>query len=273
MTTAALNTPPWHRPGIIQIQNMQLIHVSGPDSMTFLQGQLTCDLTQLQPGQSQLGAYCDRKGRMIANFHVSRLQDDYFICLPSSMAEMTLSTLNRYKLFAKTQLTLTPAYRLFGVSGYPELHLPTTAHRIAFASPCQHQLIAIDQDNADAYWQELLASHPILTTNQWERHLIACGFAYIQPNTSQKFLPQMLNWDELGGVCYSKGCYIGQEIVARAHYRGQVKKRAEILLLPQDLQPELGAPLPAPNKGTVVAFTQADEHYLALAVTRKPPTA
>lgn len=149
------------------------LNVTGDDAMTFLQGQLTCDLKHVTATPS-LGAYCDNKGRMLSNFWIQQSDDSFNLILPASVAETTLTTLKKYGAFSQVEIELTTS-------------CPTTINtdRLAY---------------------------------------IKQGIAFLVAATSTLFTPQMLNWEQLGGVSFEKGCYIGQEIVARTQHLGKLKR-------------------------------------------------
>ena len=199
------HTPtPWHQPGIIRLDTLALIHAQGPDALSFLQGQFTCDINSLASGETTLGAYCDRKGRMIANFHLTRFNQDLFICLPKSMVDILLKPLQKYKLRAQVKLAVSDQFQLFGITPATENTAPNAPLTIPFPPPCQHQILISPHEHAERVWQSLSQSNPVLSESQWQRHSIESGFAYLEPATSECFLPQMLNWEKLGGVCLLK---------------------------------------------------------------------
>jgi len=263
------HTPaPWHQPGIIRLNTMALIHAQGPDVLSFLQGQFTCDINSLKSGQSSLGAYCDRKGRMIANFHLTRLNQDVFICLPKSMVDILLKPLQKYKLRAQVKLSVSEQFQLFGITPATDNTATKSLLTIPFSPPCQHQILVIPQTHAEQAWQNLSQTNIVLTESQWQRHSIESGLAYIEPNTSERFLPQMLNWEKHGGVCFSKGCYIGQEIVARSQHLGKIKKRPKVITLPSGPAPQIGAALSEADPSIVIAAAATEHGYTTLCVVR-----
>jgi folate-binding protein YgfZ len=167
---------------------LSLIQVSGPDAAKFLQGQLTCDVYTLTTEHSyQIGAHCDPKGRIQATFRLFKQQADFYFLLPANMAATLLTCLQKYAIFSKVTLTQVTDSE----------HLP--------------------------HFQSLLwPSHNI--TN-WELLDIRAGIATIFPETSGQFTPHQLNYQLINGVSFNKGCYTGQEIVARMHYLGKLKQQ------------------------------------------------
>lgn len=149
------------------------ISITGPDATTFLQGQLTCDVTKVAEKPS-FGAYCDNKGRMLANFWIEKITAGYQIILPEAMIDSVMPELKKYGAFSKVEMSSQP-----------------------FDAP------DIETD---------------------KRHYIDKGIAFIYPQTSLSFTPQMIDWEKHGGVSFEKGCYLGQEVVARTQHLGKLKR-------------------------------------------------
>ncbi len=156
---------------LIQLTDLGCLSVSGEDAATFLQGQTTCDVFALAENQSQTGAFCSPKGKVIAFFVMAKTTEGFLLILPKTMLQPIQELLERYKLRAKVTIA--------------ELeNLPLQAFL-----------------------------KPTTLRTPW-----------ILPETSEQFIPQMLNLDETGAVSFKKGCYTGQEIVVRTHYLGDVKR-------------------------------------------------
>ncbi|TGG91113.1 folate-binding protein [Natronospirillum operosum] len=211
-----------------------LLAIQGPDSRRFLQGQCTADVDSLSPGQWIYGGFCTPKGRLYANFLLACLADDhYWLIMPADMVQPTMERLGKYAAFFKTELSdQTLAWHGLGlveaVAGDPgpgtvdhddrqvQLTLDDR-RRMLWLNPLQedHYERALSRLEQQAQWQP---------SEFWALHDIRAGLVWVQPATIESFLPQTLHWDELGGVSFSKGCYTGQEVVARLHYKGASKK-------------------------------------------------
>lgn len=213
-----------------RLHGTALLAFGGADAGKFLQGQSTCDILALQPGLSTLGAICSAKGRVIAVFHAIRHDDIYFLAVNRTLAERLRQHLSRYVLRAKVGISDAAAdYALFGIIGdiQDKLTVNATDWLLPFSiHPPALSLYATPLDRADEAVRqfEWLALKPSDET-LWRREILRHGLPDIEAATSEAFIPQMLNFDLLNGISFTKGCYTGQEIVARTHYLGQSKRR------------------------------------------------
>lgn len=172
---------------MIKLSNTTLsfIQVEGNDAEKFLQGQLTCDV-RLENGASCLGAHCNPQGRVISLFRLFKLDGKYYLLLLESMSTLALAALKKYAVFFKSQLSIVTDTTLL---------------------------------------QQLYQLAQIKDAATFHRTIIEAGIPTIYPETSGKFLPHELNLDQLNAINFEKGCYTGQEIIARMHYRGKLKTR------------------------------------------------
>lgn len=153
-------------------------------------------------GDFSLAACCDHRGRIVANFWVMRSQDDFLLILPTTMLEITKDHLQKYAMFSKVAVTIADQF-VIALSSIPTeqcVALPDKKNYLTVNPPHTHTLSPI---------------HQILINNQ---------LVLIQPQTSLLFTPQMINLEKLGGVSFNKGCYVGQEIVARTQHLGILKR-------------------------------------------------
>lgn len=205
------------------LPDFALLEVSGPDSERFLQGQLTCDLVALADLHWTLGACCTAKGRMVANFVIVRKADSFWLRLPKAQVSVLKQHLQKYAVFFKTELI--EHLNDWQVVGSQEentepqlLEAPRaveeSAEGIRFSWP----------DGRTEKW--LSAIRPELPTNDlWQNADIKQGLVWVTEASIQEWIPQNIDWHQQGGVSFSKGCYTGQEIVARLQYLGKSKKR------------------------------------------------
>lgn len=227
--------------GVASLSQFGLIHFSGEDAQGFLQGQLSCDVNALQADHALYGSYNTPKGRMLASFLLWRDATGYMMQLPRSLCEPIRKRLSMYILRSKVKVRdASKDFALFGIAGVSNEELPThifktvPAVALTMTSMDGMQLLRLDAarllliaDRASS--GEIL--HALLTKTQsvseaaWEWTNIQAGIPYITPATQDQFVPQMANLDLLNGVSFSKGCYPGQEIVARMHYLGKLKQR------------------------------------------------
>jgi folate-binding protein YgfZ len=213
-----------------------LLRFSGPDTQTFLQGQLSCDVAALQPLRATHGSYNTPKGRMLASFVLWRAGADYFMQLPRALCEPIRKRLSMYILRAKVQAAdVSDDYALFGLVGENTVTaLAVPAKSMTLAEAAGGWALRLDARRVEvivpaaktAEIAELLKNEAEPADEAaWELAGIHAGIPVITPATQEEFVPQMANLDLIGGVSFSKGCYPGQEIVARMHYLGKLKQR------------------------------------------------
>jgi folate-binding protein YgfZ len=209
------------------LSRYSLLRFSGIDAQTFLQGQLTCDVAALQAGSSTYGGYCTPKGRLLATFLLWFAGGNYTMLLPSALAEPIRKRLMMYVLRAKVKVEdITPDHACVGVHG------ADAAQNLAAVPERLHGVVERDGVTViELPVARYLTVMPRAQVNladgdeAWSGLDIAAGIAFITPATQEEFVPQMVNLDLIGGLSYSKGCYPGQEIVARTHYLGKLKQR------------------------------------------------
>ncbi|WP_323146748.1 folate-binding protein YgfZ [Pseudomonas marginalis] len=261
-----------------------VLAVRGSDAAKFLQGQLTCNLNYLSDTQASLGARCTQKGRMQSSFRILLQGDGVLLAMATELLEPQLADLKKYAVFSKSKLTdESAAWVRFGVIDGDQaltglgLELPTetdsvarTEHLIAVrVSPARAELW-VPAEQADGVRGQLAAQLTQTDLNHWLLGQIRAGIGQVMPQTRELFIPQMLNLQAVGGVSFKKGCYTGQEIVARMQYLGKLKRRLYRLSLNAAQMPEPGTPLFSPSHnssiGEVVIAAKADQVIELLAV-------
>lgn len=214
-----------------------LLRVTGEDAQGFLQNLFSNDIREASPTHAQLSSFNSPKGRMLASFWIWQDEAGYVLQLPRSLAEMMRKKLSMYVLRSKVKVTdISNEFVMIGVSGdlamLPEA-CPTlpegnggVAHSATVSvlrlSDTRCQLITT-AEHAPALWQSLQRTPA--SSACWDWLTIQAGVPVILPATQEQFVPQMVNFAELGGVNFKKGCYPGQEIVARMQYLGKLKRR------------------------------------------------
>lgn len=261
-----------------------VLAVRGSDAAKFLQGQLTCNLNYLSDTQASLGARCTQKGRMQSSFRILLQGDGVLLAMATELLEPQLADLKKYAVFSKSKLTdESAAWVRFGVSQADQvlaslgLELPAETDSVVRSD----ELIAIRVSpgraelwgpaaQADTLRSQLAAQLNEVELNQWLLGQIRAGIGQVMPQTRELFIPQMLNLQAVGGVSFKKGCYTGQEIVARMQYLGKLKRRLYRLSLNANELPEPGTPLFSPTHnsaiGEVVIAARAGEAIELLAV-------
>ena len=246
---ATLPVPP-PLSGLVRLSDWGLIRAQGPDAASFLQGQLTQDVLQLPLGQARLAGFCSPKGRLQASFVVWRdagLADTLYLACSADLLPTTLKRLTMFVLRAKCKLAdVSNEWALWGLAGASAtaaLGDALAAADWAVAPSSNGHVIrlpaAADVPRAllvqppDAALPEL----PALAMADWQWLEARSGIARIVAATADKFVPQMVNFELTGGVNFQKGCYPGQEIVARSQYRGTLKRRAMVFEADAELAP------------------------------------
>lgn len=245
---------------IYPVAHLAVLTVSGKDAAKLLQGQVTCDVNELTDTKSSLGALCNPKGRAITTFLLIKTSDAFLVILPEELLETVKKRLQMYIL--RSAVTLTDSSNqlcLMGLSVPAMLAEPlfnTTQQdniTVNFSTTHPRYLVIADTDKAIALWSERVDNQQFKPTNsdQWRYLDILSGIPWLTAETSEEFIPQMLNLDQLGGISYNKGCYTGQEIVARTHYLGKTKR---VLFLAECES----TTLPAPNSAIIDNSTDTE---------------
>ena len=261
-----------------------ILAVRGPDASKFLQGQLSCNLNYLNDTTATLGARCTQKGRMQSSFRILLEGDGCLLAMASELIEPQLADLKKYAVFSKSKLTdESPAWVRFGLNNGDDalkslgLDVPHASDSVARAngliairvSPARAELW-VPADQAENVQARLAAQLPQGTLNDWLLGQIRAGIGQVLGGTRETFIPQMINLQAVGGVSFKKGCYTGQEIVARMQYLGKLKRRLYRLTLTGDEIPEPGtalfSPVHASAVGEVVIAAQATHGIELLAV-------
>ena len=233
---------------LFDLSTYGLIAVSGDDAQAFLQGQLTNDINQL--GQAaQFTGYCTAKGRLLALFYAFSISSTIYLQCPRALIPDLVKRLRMFVLRSKVVIEdASEQFVILGLasadSATPIQHLPLHPHqssrtplgtviRLADSHGKQRAQLIVPAEQAEQAWQTLTASFQPASTSQWDVLEIQAGIPQVYPATREQFVPQMVNLDALDGINFKKGCYTGQEIVARTHYLGKVKRRTLLATLPE----------------------------------------
>lgn len=261
-----------------------VLAVRGADASKFLQGQLTCNLNYLSDSRASLGARCTQKGRMQSSFRILLDGDGVVLAMATELLEPQLADLKKYAVFSKSKLTdESAAWVRFGVdlgdAALVSLGLDLLAETdsvvrndglIAIRVSPDRAELWVAASQADAVKGKLSAVLSEGDLNQWLLGQVRAGIGQVMPGTRELFIPQMLNLQAVGGVSFKKGCYTGQEIVARMQYLGKLKRRLYRLQLAASELPEPGTALFSPTHGSsigeVVLAARAEQNIELLAV-------
>jgi len=271
--------------------HLGVISIHGKDAADFLQGQFSNDVRQVDEGHSQLSAYCTPKGRILGLFRLFKRGDTYYLRLPLDTLDAVLERLRRYVL--RAEVTLEDATNNFiriGVTGKEaaeELsavidNLPEqegmaiqTQDLAVLRVPGVHprfEVYALSYEAARNLWDTLNVRGAPVGHAAWQLTEILTGLPTVYASTTEQFIPQMLNLQLIDGVNFRKGCYPGQEIVARTQYLGALKRRMYAGRIAVDIPPSPGDALYTPEDSVQAAgqLVDAQPHpdggYAALAV-------
>jgi folate-binding protein YgfZ len=248
-----------------ELADSGLISFTGEDAAAFLHAQLTSDVAALRAPATQYSGYCSAKGRLLATFLLWRLEDELLLQLPAALREAVQARLVRYVLRAKVKVAdATSRCTLFGVAGDGAAtalsrqfeHVPTSIHQVSRAGDLRMSAIPVDRyvllvpaDSAGATRSRLESAFRRRESADWSALDVKAGIPLITAASQEEYVPQMVNLDLVGGVSFSKGCYPGQEIVARMHYLGRLKQRLYRIKVNGVHDLAVGEPLYSPEFG------------------------
>lgn len=264
--------------GVATLEHLGVIRASGEDTVKFLHGQLTQDLALLPVGQARLAALCTPKGRMLASFVlVKHSHEEVWLVCSRDLLAPTLKRLSMFVMRAKVRLTDASAdLRVCGLLGQAQIasSAETSAppwSAVAIESAHAVQLYPAGKTGRQLWIGPAEAPTPQgtpISTQDWAWSEVASGVATISAPLAELFVPQMLNYESIGGVNFKKGCYPGQEVVARSQFRGTLKRRTYLARssAPMQAAEEVYAAgdLEQPVGLVVQAAAQADGAVLAL---------
>ena len=251
MIIGAMNSTTLHH-GAVRLADWGLIRAQGADAASFLQGQLTQDVASLAEGRARLAGYCSAKGRLMASFVVWRAdRETFYLACSADLLAPTLKRLSMFVMRAKCKLSDVSAdialYGLVGAQAVSALGAGGVAGPWTVAASGDQQLIRLS--DAEGLPRCLLAAPavsalpaavlalPPLAPDDWAWLEVRSGVVRIVAATTEHFVPQMVNFELVGGVNFQKGCYPGQEVVARSQYRGTLKRRAMVFEADANLAP------------------------------------
>lgn len=239
---------------LFELPNYALVSVIGDKAQEFLQGQLTCDLRQVSDNVMRQGALCNLKGRVLALMNIVRWQQHYLLVLPHTLVEDTLRSLSKAAVLSRVRLSLTTDYHLFG------FQLGSADNLLPFSAPCParpYESLATEEgviyNLKDGFYQIIVPKHAVdklstpfnaqeqlLGLSQWQERQLARLQVEIYPETRGQFLAHRLDLHKTSYISFDKGCYKGQEIIARTQYLGKLKYELQTAILPYSTQVQRG---------------------------------
>ncbi|GMR00821.1 MAG: folate-binding protein YgfZ [Gammaproteobacteria bacterium] len=254
---------------ICDLSQFSTLVVAGDDAKEFMQGQFTNDVEQVDEDNSQISAFCNNKGRMTANFRLFKYQQNYFFSVKNSLVEQSIKHLQNYILRAQVAVQdVSEQLVHLGVSGRnaekllsPFIEVPHQGiDSVSFNENYIVIRVASGHDNekpryeifcslehAKTLWESVSTQAETVNSASWDYLNIQAGLPFIDASTSEEFVPQMANMELINGVSFTKGCFTGQEIVARMHYLGKLKKRCYKVHIASEDKPAAGDKLFAEN--------------------------
>ena len=249
------------------------LSLTGQDANKFLQGQITCNVNIVTQSMGQAGAYCTPKGNAIANFDLVAHGDTLLLHMPSTMVSAVQKAMAKYIVFSKAQLTDTSndwcrlavwgdgaaacMQDAFGSVPEKRLAIVQNEHSLVWSNNANNnEFIVYCHPDAKANVTAILEQKASLAeVHPWEASQINQGLVYITPEISDSYVPQMLNLQETGAIDFKKGCYTGQEIVARMQYLGKLKRHLFIGQVTTSLALEVGQQINASKRKNVGRIT------------------
>lgn len=220
------------------LTHLAAIKVSGDKAENFLQGQLTCDVREVSATQSHLAAHCSPKGRVLISLRIIKFNEQFYLILPRDNAEFAIQHLHKYAQLSRVNLILSEEITIIGCWGenfsHPQINnLPEQVDQVT----ANEQWLILRDSGKTARWMIIGNTEALnLTFNaeakDWQLLDIQNCIAYIYPPTRDLFTPHMLNYPELNAVSFKKGCYTGQEIIARTQYLGKAKRHLHLVNIP-----------------------------------------
>ncbi|WP_415882241.1 YgfZ/GcvT domain-containing protein [Neptuniibacter sp. QD72_48] len=287
--TAVLSTTP-KTTQIIPLLHQRVLSIAGPDTEKFLQGQLTCDVSEVFVRGSALGAHCNIKGHMLSLFRMLKQGEDHvWLRMSHDIFESASNNLKKYMIFSKAEaedistqvsgigLTGPGAQalieQLFEQSPTEDDSIISLSNGVVVRVPGNRYEIWMENSGLVELIQNLPDEVGIGSTDTWILSEIDAAIPDLRAETQEAFIPQMTNFQALGGVSFRKGCYTGQEIITRLQHRGQLKKPMYIAEITANQQPKPGQEVSSPDKPkagqVVIAAPCGENRYRVLAVLVK----
>lgn len=223
--------------GSMTALDWSVISICGPQAKPFLQGQVTLNVDSLSPGTLAYGGYCNLKGRLHALFYLAQIDDETFwMILPKENEHHALTTLKKYAMFSKVRFSvdraspciglINPSDEAYKTQAFTLKNLTVNESTITLIGLSHQRVMVLGDTQAMINtWKTLQGTSSPTQSDVWNSLDIQDGRAFLSEQTLEVFLPHYIGLVELGGVDFTKGCYLGQEIIARMQYRGNIKRK------------------------------------------------
>lgn len=233
-----------NQPYKVSLNNWAILSLTGKDAKPLLQGQITINMDDITPEQGKLSGYCNLKGRLHGMFYVleaSPFEDGYWLVMPSSIIEHIEKTLTQYARFSKVKITnITNEYNLMGLSNIQAIDVPpSSAFKKSYLNALSSMVFYVPENRAIMISEK--STDPLSNLEEaqpesWQAEDIRAGLPWIYDKTIESFLPHYLNLNQFGSLNFNKGCYLGQEIIARMEYKGNIKRHLYRVTLNKEKQ-------------------------------------
>jgi len=239
MSNSHNNNTKIHETVLCDTSHLGIIKIDGEDASAFLQGQFSNDVALVDESTTQLNSYNSPKGRMYASFRLCKIEDAYYLILPNELMEMISKRLRMFIMRSKVTLNdVSDSWSSFGLSGsdldkcinnlpnrMDEISSIDDVYFIQVPGVERRYLCIGENEKINSAKTQLAKQLTHADSHHWQRLDIHAGLANIYSTTQEEFVAQMVNLQLVNGVSFTKGCYPGQEVVARMHYLGKLKKR------------------------------------------------
>ncbi|EGM71465.1 tRNA-modifying protein YgfZ [Shewanella sp. HN-41] len=286
--TISVSTPHWDLDAslpplmLANLSHMGLIKVVGEQGRSFIHGQVTTDISSLADNQWRWGAHCDPKGKMLASFRTFAIQDALFMLMPKDVIEVDLPQLQKYAVFSKATLSkASDEWTLLGVAGeqasqFISEHFGEITQELtlidkgAILKDTDRFILVLPPETAAALVAKSALS--VFDASAWQALEISAGYPNLAASHASQYVPQMCNLQAVNGISFNKGCYMGQETIARMKYRGGNKRALYILHGHTHLQINLESSLEIAMEdgfrrgGHIIEFVQRGNQVLLTAV-------
>lgn len=238
------------------LNDFAVLRVTGKKAEELMQGQLTCNISEISETNGSLAAHCDRKGQVISLFHIIRQQDDFLLILPKEMLDICRKELMKYAMLYRVNVEPDNTLSVIGTlnEAISTTHVKIDSNR--YLNITSKLPTANNQPDSD-----------------WHRLNLLAGIPTIYLQTSGQFVPHRLNLEKLSAISFDKGCYTGQEIIARMHYRGNNKHHMYLAEITDkcDIQPldEIYTDTSSRATGQVIDVSQNEEKPTLILLTTK----
>jgi hypothetical protein len=255
------------------LNHFGFLSITGKDAMKFLQGYTTCDVNRLTGHQAGFGAICNIQGRMVTSFRIVKLDDGLLLRMHRDLVDKTLSFLGKYIVFSKAEMSdMSETYTCYGATGVIPGVLPENINDVELQDANIVVKVSASSPRYEIWaTQALEITDEGLETDAWQQAEINDGYAWVGASNTEEYIPQMFNYHNIGGIDFEKGCYLGQEIIARLEYRGKLKQKlhrgesSDQVSSGDELLSEDGKAI-----GSVVNVAHRGNGYSILAVLQNP---